>query len=223
MSDEKEVQRIVGIVRENARATLAKPVTQRNFHLAQCRNNWKRYAAGLTWRSGECERFATALDRATRELMDLMERGAAEEPQRPKKPWGDHDSVEGGMESVLVNEAAIEPQEPALIAEAPADSTGPSLAAIEAEYRRERESQPVTRPAAPLAPEVDFSEAVTAREEDRQAARFGFNAPVAPKTTEEILPPRVDDDLSRKVKLVLRLHQAAAKSDEPAPKSDEDR
>jgi len=76
MIDEKEIKRIMEIARGHAAAALAKPETQRDSHLAFCRLNWKRYAAGITRSTAEGERFADALERATRDLMALMQTGA---------------------------------------------------------------------------------------------------------------------------------------------------
>jgi hypothetical protein len=203
MADQREVERIVGIIRENARATLAKPQSQRQSHLAFCRNNWKRYAEGLTWRKGECERFAAAMDQATRDLMTMIESGAAVEQQPAPKPWGDHDSVEGGMESVLVYEAAIPPADPGR----ESDVAPPPAGRREAEDAQRADSE------AP--PPVDAAAGHAAEEEDLKAARYGFSAPIATKTAAEIMPEiGSDGDLQRRVRAVLRAHQQTKSDDD---------
>jgi hypothetical protein len=78
--DEKEIQRLMGIAHGQARLALAKPETQRQSYLASCRLNWKRYAAGFTGSEAERERFAAALDGATRDMMAvLLESGTGSE------------------------------------------------------------------------------------------------------------------------------------------------
>ncbi len=111
MADEREVQRLLGFAREHARAALAKPEVQRESYLAFCKLNFKRYATGISRSAAEAERFAAALDRATREIMAEMEAEAAAEPAENLSPWYPlrDDAVEGAQDSVTVYEAAIEP------------------------------------------------------------------------------------------------------------------
>jgi hypothetical protein len=68
-----EVERLMGIARLHALYALAQPVPQREPHLADCRAFWKRYAAAFTGSDTEHERFANALDRATRDLMAVLD------------------------------------------------------------------------------------------------------------------------------------------------------
>src|SRR3569623_1757319 len=113
MPDQKEVQRLLGFAREHARAALAKPVVQRESYLAFCKLNFKRYAAGISRSEAEAERFASALDHATRDIMTEMQAGAVERPEivSPWFPLRD-DAVEGALDSVTVYEAALEPAPP---------------------------------------------------------------------------------------------------------------
>src|SRR5262245_29670636 len=107
MPDDKEVQRLLGFAREHARAALAKPAVQRDSYLAFCKLNFKRYATGISRSAAEAERFASALDQATREIMVEME-AAATEPVENRSPWYPlrDDAVEGALDSVTVYEAA---------------------------------------------------------------------------------------------------------------------
>jgi hypothetical protein len=113
MPDQKEVQRLLGFAREHARAALAKPEVQRESYLAFCKLNFKRYATGISRSAAEAERFASALDRATRDIMAEMQAGKAEQAEivSPWFPLRD-DAVEGALDSVTVYEAAIEPAPP---------------------------------------------------------------------------------------------------------------
>src|SRR3954464_11141602 len=84
---EKEAQRLLGFAREHARAALAKPETQRESYLAFCRLNFKRYAAGISRSPAEAERFASALDRATRDLMIEIQNAATAVEAVALSPW----------------------------------------------------------------------------------------------------------------------------------------
>src|SRR4051794_41668891 len=94
---QKEAQRLLGFAREHARSALAKPETQRESYLAFCRLNWKRYASGITKSNAERERFAAALDGATRDLMTLMQDPAMAQSVDSVSPWYPllDDAVEG--------------------------------------------------------------------------------------------------------------------------------
>jgi hypothetical protein len=204
----QELERLMGIVREHAKATLAKPVTQRDSHLGFLRNNWKRYAIGINRRNFEAERFAAVMDRATRDLITLIEEsGGVEHLEDRQRLKFTRDSVEGAMDSVIAYEAAIEPPEEAAPAEQAAPSAEePAVVATEAEA-----------PAAPPPePQIDTVQAQAAEDEDRQSARYGFGASrnkVAPDAVEV----RIDSELQRRVQAALRARQLAM------PKSDEDR
>jgi hypothetical protein len=209
MSHEKEVERLIGICREHAKAALAKPATQREYFLRTCRNNWKRYAAGLSHRTGEWDRFAAALDRATRDFVALIEEsGGIELQEDPQRLQFARDSVEGAMDSVITYEAAIEPVLPEPIEEKPPEAAATMQPDAAAEIPPEQEPAPMTA----LPPEPDVSEAAAAMEADKQTARYGFsaNAPNPPP----VEPPReVDSDLQRRVRELLRAH-AAKSTDE---------
>lgn len=112
MSEDKEVKRLFAIARGHARTALAKPVIQRESYLGFCRLNWKRYAAGFSKSATECERFAAALDTATRDLVALIEQGGNPELSDERQRFNFlRDTVEGAMDSVIVHEAAYEPPE----------------------------------------------------------------------------------------------------------------
>jgi hypothetical protein len=198
---EKEVQRLIGIAREHARAALAKPEIQRESHLAFCRLNWKRYAAGVSKSAVAGERFATALDRATRDLMALMQDPAMAERVEKLSPWFPlrDDAVEGGMESVTVFEAAVEPELPPPPEIAPPESTRSTLAIAEELY-----AQSQAHPVEPVPDPVEHGEAVAAAEEDRQAARFGFGGLERPQPLQAAPTPPADPELKRKVQDLLR-------------------
>jgi hypothetical protein len=208
---EKEVQRLIGIAREHARAALAKPEIQRESHLAFCRLNWKRYASGISRIAAEGERFAAALDRATRDLMVLMQDPAMAERVEKLSPWFPlrDDAVEGGMESVTVYEAAVEPELP------PPEITPPENAKSDLVLAEELYAQSQPRPVEPVPDPVEHGEAVAAAEEDRQAARFGFGALERPQPLQAAPTPTADPELKRKVQDLLRARQAA-KSDDGA-------
>jgi hypothetical protein len=202
MSQDKEVRRLMGIVREHAKAVLAKPVAQRESHLAFCRENWKRYAKGMTWRTGECERFAAALDRATRDLITQVEETGGMGAWEDRRLQFDNDPVEGAMESVIVYEAAIEPAEP----------PAPPSPATEATPKDDttRSSTVVPPPPPELPPQIDVAEAQAAELADRQAARFGFGIS-RPKVSAASVEVRIDAELQRKVHAALRSRLQASK------------
>lgn len=200
----QEVERLMGIVREHAKATLAKPVTQRESHLAFLRNNWKRYAIGVNRRVFEADKFAVAMDRATRDLITLIEEsGGVEHLEDRQRLKFTRDSVEGAMDSVIAYEAAIEPVE----AEAPAEEPAPAAEPVAAEE---------APPAPPPEPQIDTAEALAAEEEDRQSARYGFGV-ARKKAASDAVEVRIDTELQRRVQAALRARQLAM------PKSDDDR
>jgi hypothetical protein len=79
MSDEvqSEVERLISIAQLHAWNALARPAAERDSHLAVCRDFWKHYAAAFTTTESQCDGFADALERATRDLMAEMEKNAA--------------------------------------------------------------------------------------------------------------------------------------------------
>jgi hypothetical protein len=202
MNDQKELRRVMEIVRANARAALIKHDTQRESFLAYCRNNWKRYAAGTSRRVGMREPFAAALDSATRELLALAEAAPDEQSARemlrgdPTPDWDD--TVEGAMDSVITHEAY---QAPALPPD-PTESADPA---------------PTVEPALPVAPPPDPdpgpppepSEHQHAEEEDRLTARYGFRSPAdeAASAMPRIEAPAHALELQRKVRAVLMAHR----------------
>jgi hypothetical protein len=212
LEKKKEVQRLLGFAREHARAALAKPVIQRESYLAFCKLNFKRYATGISRSAAEAERFAAALDRATRDLMVHMKDAAAAEVESvsPWYPLRD-DAVEGALDSVTVYEAAIEPELPPPEEEdAPvAESAKSDLAIAEALYRQDQERLHV-----PVPVPVEHTEAVAAAEEDRQAAKFGFGGLERPQPLQSAPTPAADPELKRKVQDLLRARQAAKSNGE---------
>lgn len=212
MSHEKEVERLIGICREHAKAALATPVTQREYYLRTCRNNWKRYAAGLSHRTGEWDRFAAVLDRATRDIIALIEEsGGVEFQEDQKRLQFARDSVEGAMDSVITYEAAIEPVIPEVPEETVEETPPEADAAQEAAAAPEQETPPAPDAETPPKPVTAPAEAAAAMEEDKQSARYGFS-PTGPKpVTPEIEPREVDSDLQRRVRELLRAHAAKAK------------
>jgi hypothetical protein len=209
MPDQKEVQRLLGFAREHARAALAKPEVQRESYLAFCKLNFKRYAAGISRSDAEAERFAAALDQATRDIMAQMQEPAA--PQDPERvsPWYPlrDDAVEGALDSVTVYEASIEPQIPEPKQETPQDPRS-ALIIAEERYRQDHERLHI-----PIEVPVEHQEAVAAEEEDRQAAKFGFGGLERPQPLQPAPVPEADPELKRKVRDLLRA-RAAAKSDD---------
>jgi hypothetical protein len=211
MPDKKEVQRLLGFAREHARAALAKPEVQRESYLAFCKLNFKRYAAGISRSPAEAERFASALDLATRDIMAEMQAGTAERPEivSPWFPLRD-DAVEGALDSVTVYEAALEPAPPPQREEQAPEDPRSALIIAEELYRKDHERLHV-----PLEAPVEHREAVAAEDEDRQAAKFGFGGLERPQPLQSAPVPEADPEFKRKVQEMLRARAAAAaKTDE---------
>lgn len=188
MVDAKELQRVLAIAESHARAALTKPESQRESYLSYCRNNWKRYAAGVSKSAAECERFADALERATREMITLAEADALH-IGTPRPDWSD--AVEGAMDSVLAYEAHIAPTEPA---RTEAFNWGPL--------------EPVDEAASAAAAEQREAE-----QADRSEARYGFGGipqPPDPNAKKQELPEHVGE-LQRRVREVLRAHKTGEK------------
>jgi hypothetical protein len=207
MSDQKEVQRLLGFAREHARAALAKPEVQRESYLAFCKLNFKRYATGISRSPAEAERFAAALDRATRDIMIEMQETATTERTEKVSPWYPlrDDAVEGALDSVTVYEAAIEPAPPPPpTEEAAPEETRSALAIAEELYRRDHER---------LHDPVAHEEAAAAEEEDRQGAKFGFGGLERQSAIQSAPVPAADPELKRRVQDLLRAH-VAPRSDE---------
>jgi hypothetical protein len=215
LDKKKEVQRLLGFAREHARAALAKPVIQRESYLAFCKLNFKRYATGISRSAAEAERFAAALDRATRDLMVHMQEAAIAEVESvsPWYPLRD-DAVEGALDSVTVYEAAIEPElPPPPEEEAPVAEVAKSdLAVAEELYRQDQER---LHAPAPVPVPVEHAEAVAAAEEDLQAAKFGFGGLERPEPLQAAPVPKADPELKRKVQDLLRMRL------QPDPKGDD--
>jgi hypothetical protein len=210
MPDQKEVQRLLGFAREHARAALAKPEVQRESYLAFCKLNFKRYAAGISRSAAEAERFAAALDRATRDMMIEMQDPALAQRSENVSPWFPlrDDAVEGALDSVTVYEAAIEPQLPAPAERAPEDPRS-SLVLAEELYRQDHERLHV-----PIETPVEHQEAIAAEQEDRGAAKFGFGGLERPQPLQAAPVPEADPELRRKVREMLRARAEAAKTGE---------
>jgi hypothetical protein len=213
MPDDKETQRLLGFAREHAKAALAKPETQRESYLAFCRLNWKRYATGISRSPAESERFANVLDRATRDLMEVIQTAETREPTENRSPWYPlrDDAVEGGLESVTVYEAAIEPElppEPDL-----SESVRSELAIAEELYRQDHARLTAPDPE-PLPAPVDHADAQAAADEDRQAARFGFGGLERPQAIQAAPVPKADPELKRKVQDLLRERLATKTSED---------
>jgi hypothetical protein len=211
MPDQKEVQRLLGFAREHARAALAKPEVQRESYLAFCKLNFKRYAAGISRSPAEAERFASALDRATRDIMAEMQQGTAQRAEivSPWFPLRD-DAVEGALDSVTVYEAAIEPAPPPPPGEQAPQDPRSSLVIAEELYRQDHERLHV-----PITAPVEHRDAVAAEDEDRHAAKFGFGGLERPQPLQSAPVPEGDPELRRKVREMLRARAAAAaKTDE---------
>jgi hypothetical protein len=209
MPDQKEVQRLLGFAREHARAALTKPEVQRESYLAFCRLNFKRYAAGICKSAAEAERFAAALDHATRDIMVEMQDSASAQHAENVSPWYPlrDDAVEGALDSVTVYEAAIEPQLPPP-EPPPPDKVKSDLAIAEELYRQELE-----RLHTPMPAPVPHEEAVAAEEEDRQAAKFSFGGLERPQAIQAAPVPKADPEFKRKVQDLLRA-RTSAKTDE---------
>jgi hypothetical protein len=204
MVDKREFKRVMAIVRAHARDALNKHDTQRASFLAYCRNNWKRYAAGLSRSTGECERFAATMDSATRDLIMMAEaapnREAVAQILYGEQPPAWEDTIEGAMDSVLMHEAYQEPEIVQEAVEAPRPRNGLDIAVTD-------------RPAAPPAAAVELgplpppAEQHVAEEEDRLTARYGFRSPAAEPSTPAIKPPEHAPELQRKVRAVLLAHR----------------
>ncbi|WP_395022434.1 hypothetical protein [Dongia sp.] len=210
MPDQKEVQRLLGFAREHARAALAKPEVQRESYLAFCKLNFMRYARGISKSAAEAERFAAALDQATRDIMaEMQDPAAAQHPERvsPWYPLRD-DAVEGALDSVTVYEAALEPQPPKP-EELPPQDPRSALLIAEERYRVDHERLHI-----PIEVPVQHQEAVAAEEEDRHAAKFGFGGLERPQPLQSAPVPEADPELKRKVRDMLKARAAAAKTDE---------
>jgi hypothetical protein len=213
MPEEKEIQRLVGIAREHARTALTKPEIQRESYLGFCRLNWKRYAAGFSKSAAEGERFANALDRATRDLMELMQDPANAERVEALSPWHplSDDAVEGALDSVTVFEAAIEPPPPPPEPEPEApESRKSALALAEEEFHM---NQPRLGEPEPLPAAVDEATPRVAEVDDPQTPPYGFRR-LEPRQQPAAAPtPPADPELKRKVQDLLRA-RALAKSEE---------
>jgi hypothetical protein len=198
MPDQKEVQRLLGFAREHARAALAKPEVQRESYLAFCKLNFKRYAAGITKSAAEAERFAAALDLATRDIMVQMQDPALAARTETVSPWFPlrDDAVEGALDSVTVYEAAIEPAPPPPPPEEQHEPD-PRSALIIAEELYRRDHERIHDP-------VAHEEAVAAEAEDRNAAKFGFGGLERPSAIQAAPVPKADPELKKRVQDLLR-------------------
>jgi hypothetical protein len=201
MTEEKELLRVMAIVQAHARTALAKETTQRASFLGYCRSNWKRYAAGLSKRPAECERFAAILDRATRDLIALAETDpdVIAAVTNLHAPWRDTpDAVEGAMDSVITHEAHQEPEIVAApVAAAPVaveESAAPAAEIVVAPPPRP-EAKPI---------DVDATEQLHAEVEDRVSARYGFERPGASEVAAPVVePPEHARELQRRIRSVL--------------------
>ncbi|GAB2179120.1 hypothetical protein DLREEDagr8_46780 [Dongia sp. agr-C8] len=205
------MQRLLGFAREHARAALAKPEVQRESYLAFCKLNFMRYARSISKNAAEAERFAAALDQATRDIMaEMRDPAAAQHPERvsPWYPLRD-DAVEGALDSVTVYEAAIEPPPPSPPEDQPPQDPRSSLVIAEELYRQDHERLHI-----PIEVPVQHQEAVAAEEEDRQGAKFGFGGLERPQPLQPAPVPEADPELKRKVRDMLKARAAAAKTDE---------
>ena len=215
MPDRKEVERLMRIAESHARAALAKPPAQRESHLAFCRLNWKRYAAGQNKSPAACERFADALARATRDLMALLEANggaslaaAASQATSPGSASAG-DAVDAESDAVW---AAHDLGYDVAALRAAAEAKADSVVAAEAQEETAREIEAIaaeqpattgTEPPPPAPPETQIAE----EEEDRLTARYSFGKP--PVEAAKVVPIRADEDLQRKVQAVMRAHQQA--------------
>jgi hypothetical protein len=210
MPDQKEVQRLLGFAREHARAALAKPEVQRESYLAFCKLNFKRYAASITKSAAEAERFAAALDSATRDIMVQMQDPAMADQTESVSPWYPlrDDAVEGALDSVTVYEAALEPVIPEPEADAPLQDPRSALVIAEELYRQDQE-----RLHTPVEAPVPHQEAIAAEEEDRQAAKFGFGGLERPQALDAAPVPEADPELKRRVREMLKARVAKSGDD----------
>jgi hypothetical protein len=188
---------------------LAKPEVQRESYLAFCKLNFKRYAAGISRSSAEAERFASALDRATRDLMVAMQDPAMAERTENLSPWYPlrDDAVEGALDSVTVYEAALEPEPPRPPEPETPEKVKSDLALAEELFRRDQERLHVPPPAAHAA-------AVAAEEEDRHVAKFGFGGLERPQALQSAPLPKADPEFKRKVQDMMRARVASKTDDE---------
>lgn len=208
MVDPRELRRVMEIVRAHARTALTKDSTQRESFLRYCRNNWKRYAAGMSRRTSEGDRFAAVLDSATRDLVALAEAApdpaAAAEILRGEPPPNWEDTIEGAMDSVITYEAY---QEPEYVAEPP-EPANPATAKPENGDALEPKSIPPAASPIEIDPAPEHAEQRSAEEEDRLGARYGFRNPAeADPATPTVEPPAHAQELQRKVRAVLMAHR----------------
>jgi hypothetical protein len=205
MVEQREFKRVMAIVRAHARDALSKHDTQRASFLAYCRNNWKRYAAGLSRSAGECERFAAHMDSATRDLIALAEAAPSKDAVAQilygEQPPAWADSIEGAMDSVIMNEAYQEPELPPEPVAAPSTRNGFATPEIEPT------DAPVASAPLDLGPLPPAAEELVAEKEDRVTARYGFRSPAAEPETPTIKPPEHAPELQRKVRAVLLAHR----------------
>ena len=207
MVEQREFQRVMAIARAHARDALNKHDSQRESFLAYCRNNWKRYAAGISRSKRECDRFAAALDSATRELIALAEAApdanTAAEILRSEQPPDWADTIEGAMDSVIMHEAHQAPEIVPEAVEAPPAEDVPEIVVAN--------PPAAVVPAAPaveLRPAPETAEQINAEEEDRLAARYGFRPPgEGEPVTPAVEPPEHAKELQRKVRAVLLAHR----------------
>jgi hypothetical protein len=208
MVEPKELRRVMEIVRAHARTALTKDSTQRESFLRYCRNNWKRYAAGMSRRTSEGDRFAAVLDSATRDLLALAEAApdaqAAAEILRGEPPPNWEDTIEGAMDSVIMYEAY---QESEYVSEPIATAKSENGAAPETESIPSR-SAPLAAAPIEIAETPAHAEQRSAEEEDRLGARYGFRSPAeADPATPAVEPPEHAQELQRKVRAVLMAHR----------------
>jgi len=205
MVEQKEFKRVMAIVRAHARDAMNKHDTQRESFLAYCRNNWKRYAAGFTRSTGECDRFATTLDLATRDLIALADAAPNKDAVmqilygEPSPAW--EDSIEGAMDSVVMHEAYLEPEYVSEPIETPKPDDASSA-------RPEAASVAIAAAPAEIAEPPAYAEQRNAEEEDRLGARYGFRNPAEQASSiPEVEPPEHAQELQRKVRAVLMAHR----------------
>jgi hypothetical protein len=204
MVEQREFQRVMAIVRAHAREALTRHHAQRESFLAYCRNNWKRYAAGVSRRKIEGDRFAAMIDAATRELLALAEAApnaeAAAEILRGEQPpaWGD--SIEGAMDSVIMYEAHQEPEIVPETTEAPVVDARSAMSADEVgAFSSSTSTEQVPAP--------ESAAQINAEEDDRLAARYGFRSPADEAKTPAVERPENAEELQRKVRAVLLAHR----------------
>jgi len=226
MADEKEVQRLMGIAKAHAAATLAKPEIQRESHLAFCRLQWKRYAAGISRNPRECERFADALSQATRDLMAATQENEAAIANGVTPASSAPASAGSSVEDDIIwahdfgyDLATLK----AAIAEAEAEAARAEAARIEASKAEAARAKAALAAQGgggaelpgplPVAP-ADVAEAHAAESEDRTGARYTFGRPR--EEAAKPAAPQADPEVQRRIRDVLRAH-AAKKDDEESP------